>query len=73
VARAVAPPLMLQCSNAWADRTADGGRDQTVHRRKVAARREAEALLDELAEVVRQISRDHREAKVAMLPAAGNA
>jgi hypothetical protein len=39
-----------------------------------SGRQEAEHLLDELAEVVRQSGRDHHEAlKVALLPAAGNA
>ena len=39
-----------------------------------SGRREAEDLLDELAEVVRQSGREHHEAlKVALLPAAGNA
>ena len=39
-----------------------------------SGRREAEDLLDELAEVVRQSGRDHHEAlKVALLPVAGNA
>jgi hypothetical protein len=40
----------------------------------VSGRQEAEDLLDELAEVVRQSGRDHHEAlKVALLPVAGNA
>ena len=39
-----------------------------------SGRQEAEDLLDELAEVVRQSGRDHHEAlKVALLPAAGSA
>ena len=39
-----------------------------------SGRREAEDLLDELAEVVRQSGRDHHDAlKVALLPVAGNA
>jgi hypothetical protein len=39
-----------------------------------SGRREAEDLVDELAEVVRQSGRDHHQAlKIALLPAAGNA
>jgi signal recognition particle GTPase len=39
-----------------------------------SGRQEAEDLLDELAEVVRQSGRDHHEAlKVALLPTAGRA
>ena len=40
----------------------------------LASGQEAEELLDELADIVRQSGRDHQETiKVAMLPAAGNA
>jgi hypothetical protein len=39
-----------------------------------SGRQEAEGLLDELAEVVRQSGQNHQEAlKVALLPAAGSA